>query len=567
VNGATVALTDDDFSTTVNLSEGSNSIDVVATDGSNQTAEESVTVTLDTVSPQLSLAPSSGSTLASTIPIFTLTYTDPSPGTGLDTATLEVFLDGQDVTAQVQVQPDQATFQPAAPLGDGSHSIVSRARDVAGNTGETSSTFSIDSVAPFLTSNIASGSTISTSTPTLVATYADPDPGSGVDVSSFQAFLDGNSITSSFTVGSLQASFQIPRGSGLSDASHSLEYRIADNVSHQSVVTVNLLVDTQGPVVSIDEPRDGVELQTSVPTIQISYSDAGTGVNPASLVIALDGENRTADFVIGAATAVFQVPSTEPLAGGPHSLVVNVTDVIGNESTAVSSFSVNPSVGAPSVPSDAGHATGLVFDGASGNPLPGATVQVLGQAGVIFTGPSGRYGFPVSPGDYRVLVSADGYGGPIERSVVIQAGRDTAIEEIILLPIDTQVSSLEASTGGIASNSDGSISITFPPGTLSTDADFRITRVFEPESATGDLPPNHIAGAGFMIEEPAGLTLNGPVTVAISNDRGLSPGHQLVVQTFNEKTGCWEISGSGEVSEDGGLLVATTFHLSDVYFH
>ena len=327
VSGATVALTDDDFSTTVNLSEGSNSIDVVAADGSNQTAEESVTVTLDTVSPQLSLDPSSGSTLASTIPIFTLTYTDPSPGTGLDTATLEVFLDGQDVTAQVQVQPDQATFQPAAPLGDGSHSIVSRARDVAGNTGETSSTFSIDSVAPFLTSNIASGSTISTSTPTLVATYADPDPGSGVDVSSFQAFLDGNSITSSFTVGSLQSSFQIPRGSGLSDASHSLEYRIADNVSHQNVVTVNLVVDTQGPLVSIDEPRDGVELQTSVPTIQISYSDAGSGVNPASLVIALDGENRTADFVIGAATAVFQVPSTEPLAGGPHSLVVNVTDV------------------------------------------------------------------------------------------------------------------------------------------------------------------------------------------------------------------------------------------------
>ena len=59
VNGATVALTDDDFSTTVNLSEGSNSIDVVAADGSNQTAEESVTVTLDTVSPQLSLDPSS----------------------------------------------------------------------------------------------------------------------------------------------------------------------------------------------------------------------------------------------------------------------------------------------------------------------------------------------------------------------------------------------------------------------------------------------------------------------------------------------------------------------------
>ena len=59
VNGATVALTHDDFSTTVNLSEGSNSIDVVATDGSNQTAEESVTVTLDTVSPQLSLDPSS----------------------------------------------------------------------------------------------------------------------------------------------------------------------------------------------------------------------------------------------------------------------------------------------------------------------------------------------------------------------------------------------------------------------------------------------------------------------------------------------------------------------------
>jgi len=142
------------------------------------------------------------------------------------------------------------------PLGDGGHSFVVRATDLAGNTSSAVTyTWTIDATAP----------------PAPALTDAPQDP-SGVGTARF-SFSDADS-TASFQCqldgGGFSACSSPKEYSGLGDGSHTFGVKAVDPIGHESgVTTYTWAVDTVHPVVTLS---DKPPLLTNQTTASFSFS-------------------------------------------------------------------------------------------------------------------------------------------------------------------------------------------------------------------------------------------------------------------------------------------------------
>ncbi len=93
---------------------------------------------------------------------------------------MAVTIGGVDRTSLFAVGVSEATGRPEAPLGESVHQVCLTVRDLTGNLGEASGSFSVDTVAP-----TASGSFLSGTSPQVVLVYSDV-AGSGVDPASVE---------------------------------------------------------------------------------------------------------------------------------------------------------------------------------------------------------------------------------------------------------------------------------------------------------------------------------------------------------------------------------------------
>ncbi len=104
--------------------------------------------------------------------------------------------------------------------------------------------------------------------------------------------------------------------------------------------------DTTPPTLAITSPAPAAILDTLTPQIALSYADAGSGVDTASLLVAANGSPLAVSCSYGISSATC-TPSS-PLAEGQVDLSATVRDADGNVSaTAAVTFRI--SVGAPSI--------------------------------------------------------------------------------------------------------------------------------------------------------------------------------------------------------------------------
>lgn len=98
--------------------------------------------------------------------------------------------------------------------------------------------------------------------------------------------------------------------------------------------------DVFPPAVEILEPEEASCTAENEPTFRLSWSDAGAGVEPASLVAELDGSTLEAYWQTDEAGASLSLE--EALADGPHHLVISISDRVGNTSpTAEASWTID----------------------------------------------------------------------------------------------------------------------------------------------------------------------------------------------------------------------------------
>lgn len=95
-----------------------------------------------------------------------------------------------------------------------------------------------------------------------------------------------------------------------------------------------LFFDGKAPDLAPVSPENGETVTTSKPRVVISFSEAGSGINPATLVMRVDG--RVVEPVVDGAEREIVFMPAERLAEGPHSIEAVISDNCGNESAKVS---------------------------------------------------------------------------------------------------------------------------------------------------------------------------------------------------------------------------------------
>ena len=300
---------------------GVTTVTCTATDAAGNQSSVDFTITIqDTVAPAL-VQPAG------------LLAEQSNPAGAVVTYTAPAATDAADPNPTVVcVPPSGSTFAP------GATTVTCTATDAAGNQSSVDFTITVqDTVSPALSVVPQDGATVAAPQPVLSADYSDS--GSGLSLASFQATLDGQDVTSSFSVGASQATAQAPL---LGNGSHVFVVVIADaagNVSTQTATFTVQVADTTPPTLTIDRPAASA-CTGPLGTIELSYSDGESGIEISSLQVLLNGSDVSAVFSASQtqAEASLSTIASSTFLPGTNTLQVQISDVAGNTTSQSRSF-------------------------------------------------------------------------------------------------------------------------------------------------------------------------------------------------------------------------------------
>ncbi len=399
-------------SPTVVTSQGSN-IPVIGTvtDAAGATATATVVIKLDstppTIIPNLSPAPNSS---------------------GWETSPVTVSFTCSDSLSGVATCPSSTVIST-----NGANQTVSgTATDVAGNTATATANVNLEQSGPTITASVSpTANSAGWNDSNVIVTFT-----CNPSVSPIASCSPSQTVSS-------QGVGQVVTGT------------VQDQAGNQAATSVTLNIDKTPPAI----------LQFTAPS-QLSPGQSGsatitvTDIAPiASVVFELNGTE------VGTALAPpFTVSVTAPTtatSGSTLTLTAVVTDIAGNVASANAGIQI----------ASAGVIVGEVLSDATGLPLAGANLQVIGQTGQSTTSNSqGQYSIPVTSSQLFLSVSQPGNsnGTPamvtVERQVAVQSGVGT-------VPVDARMTALATpvvitASGGTVGT--GAITLMVPAGGATT---------------------------------------------------------------------------------------------------
>ncbi|HLX07841.1 MAG TPA: DNRLRE domain-containing protein, partial [Thermoanaerobaculia bacterium] len=352
----------------------------------------------DTTPPALAITSPSQPVINNPTPAITVTYSD--SGSGVDTSTLSITLDGAALAGCIAGAASASCTSPT--LAPGGHTLAATIRDRAGNAARASFSFTfapdtgpvISALAP------AAGSLVNTAQPTLSAIFADA--GSAIDPASFRLTVDG--VDQSAAAQVTAAGFAFIPAAPLAEGAHGAVVQIANQLGQTVQAPMGFTVDTIPPSLAISAP-DAAN-NASLGQLTVTYGDAGSGVDLTTLQITLDGVSLTAGCTVSAASASC-VPQPQP--EGLHVISATLDDRAGNMAAANLTYEVvlAPPTVILATPADGSlvRQPTLAVSGTVGGPSPIATVTVNGLPAAL-AGGQFQAALTLVEGANAVLVSA-----------------------------------------------------------------------------------------------------------------------------------------------------------------
>lgn len=412
--------------------------------GNIASAQASFELTLtnpDDVPPTLAIEQPAGGIVTDPRPAVALSYSD--AGSGIDTESLAVSIDGDE--QECAVTPTTASCV-ALTLGAGAHSLQVSIRDLAGNLATASLSFQVDppadTLAPVVSILAPTPGTV-VGPQTVRISYHDLD--SGLDIDSLVLRLDGTDVSTTCDRGSSSATCGPLE---LSDGAHDLSAQISDRAGNSSSASVAVhavasLPDTHAPILRLVAPASTELRGDLTPQISVTYTDAESGVDIASLTILLDGADTTASCTVGFATATCEPAVLDP---GPHAIEASVADHDGNVSTLDFAFQLELGIGVTITAPAAGLLTGLDridVEGtiASGPAGAGADqVSVAGIQAAISGNTFTAFDVPLVEGNNLISAVASTMDGGVGTASIAVIRDTTAPRVVIQTPPDGFVS-------------------------------------------------------------------------------------------------------------------------------
>ncbi|HEX7149903.1 MAG TPA: Ig-like domain-containing protein [Thermoanaerobaculia bacterium] len=365
---------------TTALTDGQHAVQIDLTDRAGNPSTLTKSFVVDTKAPVLTIsAPADDSFINTTTPALRAGWADPQ-GTGVDLTSVKLTLQkgdapALDITSYVTIAALEGVgFVPqTAALTDGTYRLTAEIRDLAGNVSTTVSSFEVDTVAPDYTIETpAANGYVDTRTPSFTIRWHDAL--SGVDLSRVVVTIDGVNRTARFTTSVDGATGTLTAAEALAEGAHTIQLTLYDRAGNKSPSQPQTFtVDTIDPVAAIEAPLNASYIGGAPHNLAVTYVDpTGSGIDPASVRITLDGTDRTADFTLGATRATATLATA--LTNGSHTLAVTILDWAGNPATATSTFTVDAIAPAVTITTPEANAW-----------LKGATVTVTGT--VVETSP------------------------------------------------------------------------------------------------------------------------------------------------------------------------------------
>ena len=333
------------------LKEGQHTVTAQVADlaGNVTTASGSFTLDLnltDTVPPSLAVTAPAAPVTDDPAPAITVTYSDAD--SDVDLTTLDVAVDGFSLVAagRCAVGATSASCTPPL-LGSGTHAVTATITDLAGNPATATASFDLSYTTPEATAPMvaitepAQTTVFDDFTPQITVEYSDADVAgslTGVAILTLAVDVDGTDITAGCVVADASAVCEPPP---LTVGTHVVTATVED--LHGNVGTASFgfdiaqtTPDTTAPAIAITEPSTTPVTTDTVP-IRVTYADAETGVDLASLAIRLDAADITSSCDVGATEATCTSPV---LAEGSHTVDATVQDLAGNPASDSFTFDV-----------------------------------------------------------------------------------------------------------------------------------------------------------------------------------------------------------------------------------
>ena len=321
--------------------------DVYLSVGDNSVPQNRATVTWwftidttipDTISPAITdLLPVNHSIISDSTPAISASYSDSS---GVDTSSVVLTLDSIDVTPSATVTAFDVSYTPASPLSDATHYLSLTLEDSSSNHNVAVATwqFKVDTTPPVVMSmDPANRSTVTTTTPDIVASYADA---SGIDITSVVLKLDSVDVTSSSVIYLSDVTYSPP--APLAFGRHDVYFSVGDiaTPANTAIRTWWFVIDNVPPTITNLRPADQAITSVKTPMIGADYADP-SGIQQDTVVVTLDFVNVTSGAVVGPDGFTYVPPS--PLAEGVHYVSLEVSDSSGihNMATANWQFTVD----------------------------------------------------------------------------------------------------------------------------------------------------------------------------------------------------------------------------------
>ncbi len=326
------------------LTEGSHKLQAFVCDNEYNCTSATWHITVDLTAPIISSAQPSG-TINVTDAAISASFSD-GTGIGIDPASVTVTLDGASVNSACGISSTGVNCGVAS-LTEGVHEVQVGVSDQAGNRSEKNWSFTVDTAAIGISGQIpAEGSWQTSHSPVIQAAFSQA--GSGIiNTSSINVLLDGLDVTGDTTRQS-DGMIYIP-APPLSEGSHTVIITLNDDAGHTGRSEWSFAVDTISPQIESETPTGTA---TARPTISAKLADSGSGIDPESINLTLDGLNATGSATISGNLITYSPGET--LASGPHSVQLAVRDLAGNQQTSAWGFNVpqatattQPSSGSP----------------------------------------------------------------------------------------------------------------------------------------------------------------------------------------------------------------------------
>jgi hypothetical protein len=271
----------------------------------------------DTTPPTVSLtAPANGATLSGMVNV------DSTASDNVGVVGVQIRIDGMNVGAEDTTSPYSLLWNTATAT-NGSHVIVSVARDAAGNT-TTSAAITVtvqntlpDNTPPTVSITApANGATV-TGTVSVTANASD-----NVGVAGVQFRLDGVNLGAEDTSSPYAVSWNTASASIGTHTLSAVARDAAGNTTTSATITV-VVPDTTSPTVSISAPANGASVSGTISVTAVASDNVGV----AGVQFLLDGVNLGAEDTASPYAVSW---NTAAASVGSHTLTARARDAAGN---------------------------------------------------------------------------------------------------------------------------------------------------------------------------------------------------------------------------------------------